>query len=119
MHVCYNVPVWTVRLLDPADGEYQALLSREKTAMTHAMEKLEALGPLLSYPHSSDVRGVTGIRELRPRAGRSPWRAFYRRIGSEMVIGAVGPEAESNPSGFHRAVRDALQRLENFERNAQ
>lgn len=110
--------VWTVRLLDPADHEYQVLPKLEKTAMTHALEKLEALGPTLPYPHSSDVRGVSGLRELRPRAGRSPWRAFYRRIGSEMVIGAVGPEAESNLSGFNRAVQDALQRLDDFERTA-
>jgi len=26
--------------------------------MTNALEKLEALGPFLPYPHSSDVRGV-------------------------------------------------------------
>ena len=83
--------------------------------MTHAMEKLEALGPHLPYPHSSDVRGVSGLRELRPRAGRSPWRALYRRIGDELVIGAIRPEAEANPAGFNRAVQDARQRLDDFE----
>ena len=86
--------------------------------MTHAMEKLEALGPNLPYPHSSDVQGAGGIRELRPRAGRSPWRAFYRRIGDEMVIGSIGPEAEANPTGFTRAVRAAHQRLDDAETRA-
>jgi len=86
--------------------------------MTHAMEKLEALEPYLPYPHSSDVRGAGGMRELRPRAGRSPWRAFYRRIGDEMVIGSIGPEVEANPTGFARAVRAARQRLDDFEPGA-
>ena len=107
--------MWAVRLLDPADSEYQALPRQDKAAMTHAMEKLEALGPHLPYPHSSDVRGASGLRELRPRAGRSPWRAFYRRIGEEMVIGAIGPEAEANPAGFTRAAQDAHRRLDDFE----
>lgn len=83
--------------------------------MAHAMEKLEALGPHLPYPHSSDVRGANSLRELRPRAGRSPWRALYRRIGDEMVIGAIGPEAQAHPAGFNRAVQNALQRLDDFE----
>ena len=107
--------MWAVRLLDPADSEYQALPRQDKAAMTHAMEKREALGPHLPYPHSSDVRGASGLRELRPRAGRSPWRAFYRRIGEEMVIGAIGPEAEANPAGFTRAVQHAHRRLDDFE----
>jgi hypothetical protein len=111
--------VWTVRLIDPADTEFQALPRQEKAAMTHAMEKLEALGPHLPFPHSGDVRGARGLRELRPRAGHSPWRAFYRRIGEEMVIGAIGPEAEVNPAGFTRAVQDAQQRLGDFEARIQ
>lgn len=76
--------------------------------MDHAFEKLEALGIRLPFPHQSDVRGAEGIRELRPRGGRSRWRAFYRRIGDAMVIGAVGPEAEVDRRGFRRAVRLAV-----------
>lgn len=51
-------------------------------------------------PHTSQVKGTrTGIRELRPRSGRSPWRALYRRVGGVMVILAVGPEAEHDRRG--------------------
>jgi hypothetical protein len=37
------------------------------------------------------LRGVatTGLRELRPKQGRSDWRAVYRRFGSTYVILAV------------------------------
>jgi hypothetical protein len=80
--------------------------------MLHAVDKLKALGPRLPYPHQSSVRGAHGLRELRPRGGRSPWRAFYQRHGNVFVIGAVGPEAQVDQRGFDKAVRDALARLE-------
>jgi len=45
--------------------------------MVNANEKPAVNGPALGYPHSSDVRGAPGLRELRPRNGRSACRAFY------------------------------------------
>ncbi len=80
--------------------------------MDHAMEKLEVLGGTLPFPHSSAVRGGEGLRELRPRAGRSPWRAIYRQIADAMVIGSFGPEAQVNRKGFDRAVKAAKERLD-------
>ncbi len=77
-----------------------------------AVAKLEAFGDQLGAPHSSQVKGSrVGIRELRPRSGRSPWRVLYRRVADAMVIVAVGPEAEHDPRGFGRAVRRAEERL--------
>ena len=58
--------------------------------MAETVEKLEPFGDLLDYPHTSRVRGARDQRELRPRAGRSPWRAFYRRIDQDIVVGASG-----------------------------
>ena len=55
--------------------------------MLHAFEKLEVVGSRLPFPHSSQVRGrAEGLRELRPRSGRSPWRALYRQVGNRMVV---------------------------------
>ena len=59
---------------DEAAEERLALSASERNALLHAVEKLEAFGPQLGYPHSSAVQGFAGLRELRPRAGRSPWR---------------------------------------------
>jgi hypothetical protein len=87
----------------------------EQDAMRNAVSKLEAAGDTLGYPHSSRVRGAADLRELRPRAGRSPWRAFYRRIGEEMIVAAFGPEAGVDPPGFARATSTAVQRLEAYE----
>jgi hypothetical protein len=53
---------------------------KEKVAMLHAVQKLEAAGPRLGKPHSGAVQGDVGqgLRELRPGAGRSRWRPIYR-----------------------------------------
>src|SRR5437764_5818942 len=101
-----------VRFTHDARREFQALPPAEKEAMRNAIGKLEQAGEALAYPHSSRVRGAADLRELRPRAGRSPWRGFYRRFRDEIVIGAFGPEAQADPPGFTRAVRAAAERLD-------
>jgi hypothetical protein len=98
-----------------AEAERDKLPAAEQAALYNAVRKLEALGPDLSYPHTSDVRGTGRLRELRPRAGRSPWRALYRQYGTVFVIAAVCPEAQKDPRGFKRGCAAALQRLEELE----
>lgn len=82
-----------------------------------AVEKLAVYGQTLPFPHSSALQGSagTGLRELRPRAGRSPTRALYARVGDVFVIAAVGPEAHVDRRGFDRAVRAARDRLAELE----
>jgi hypothetical protein len=100
-----------VELHPDAVSELRRLPAVEQTAMLNALAKLEAIGPTLGYPHTSQVQG-TALRELRPRAGRSAWRAFYQRVGDVLRIGAIGPEAHANPRGFRTAVNLAIERLE-------
>jgi hypothetical protein len=96
-----------------AKVELAMLPPRERVAMLAALEKLVALGDRLPAPHSSAVKGVAvTLRELRPRGGRSQWGAFYRRIGDQIVLGAIGPEAQVDARGFNRAVAVAVERLE-------
>jgi hypothetical protein len=91
---------------------------KEKAAMFNAVQKLEAAGPRLGSPHSSAVQGETGqgLRELRPRAGRSRWRPIYRRVSpSTFVILAVAPEVQIDSRGFDAAVRRAVERFGQLE----
>ncbi|WP_129668693.1 type II toxin-antitoxin system RelE/ParE family toxin [Phytoactinopolyspora endophytica] len=104
-------PEWVVRFVDEAAQERSFLPPPERQALANAVAKLEVMGPGLGFPHTSSVRGCPGVRELRPRAGRSPWRALYKRCGDTFVIASVGSEAESDPRGFDRAVRNAVVRL--------
>ena len=86
----------------------------EKVAIEHAVEKLQAAGPRLKHPHSSAVQGSAGkgLRELRPRAGRSRWRPIYRRVTLDtFVMLAVGPEAQIDRSGFDAALDRAAKRF--------
>ena len=107
--------VWSVVYLWEAEIERSALPKVEIAAMIHADAKLQALGPALGYPHTSAVRGEPGLREPRPRGGRSPWRAFYQQMGTGFVVAAVGREAQVDPRGFRRACQAAVQRLARIE----
>jgi hypothetical protein len=114
-HVRYNrtviVPcVWTVQWHLEAEQELQGLPPAERVALLRAVQKLEALGPRLPFPHQSAVRAGGGLRELRPRGGRSPWRALYRRSEDSFVIVAVSPEAQVDRRGFERAIATAHRR---------
>jgi hypothetical protein len=108
---------WAVRYHPNARAEADAVPAHEQRALDNAVDKLAALGPLLAFPHSSKVMGDPGgaLRELRPRAGRSPWRCIYQRIGDVFVIAAVAPEAQNDKAGFERAVAAAKTRLAEIE----
>jgi ribosome-binding protein aMBF1 (putative translation factor) len=85
---------WKCEYLAEAITERDTLLvAKEKAALINADAKLEALGPQLPYPHSSAVAGADRLRELRPRGGRSAWRALYRQVGQKFVVAAIAPEA--------------------------
>jgi len=107
--------VWTVVLHPEAESDLDALTLNERTAVMNAVQKLEALGPVLPFPHQSSVKGAERLRELRPRGGRSRWRALYGRIGDTFVITAVGPEALVDARAFNRAVLAASKRLDEIQ----
>jgi hypothetical protein len=91
----------------------------ERVAIAHVIEKLEVDGPALRSPHQSGVMGEegSGLRELRPRRGRSRWRPIYRRIEEVLfAVLAVGPEAEIDKVGYAKTVRLAKQRLKRLEK---
>ena len=108
--------VFRVNWDQDAHGEVMRLPTAERRAIMNAVAKLEAFGDQLGSPHTSQVKGSrAGIRELRPRSGRSPWRALYRRLGDGLVVLAIGPEAQHDKRGFDRAVRLAEDRLKEIE----
>lgn len=112
-------PPYTVLWHPAADTERAAISDgSERVAIQHAREKLEAIGPRLGAPHSSAIKGEdgSGLRELRPRAGRSRWRPIYRRVSpGTFVILALAPEAEIDGRGFEEKVRDARRRFDELQ----
>jgi hypothetical protein len=107
--------MWDVVYSEGAEEELLRLPKLERAAVIRAVEKLETFGPQLGYPHTSAVRGHVGLRELRPRGGRSPWRVLYRRVGQVFVLAAIGPEAVSDHRGFDQAAVRAQARLDALE----
>jgi hypothetical protein len=107
--------MWLVLYLPDAGRERDKLPSRARHALFNAVAKLQTIGPMLGYPRSSAVQSVDGLRELRPRAGRSAWRALCRQVGDRLVVAAIAPEAQHDPKGFRRACSDALDRLSELE----
>lgn len=107
--------MWPVVYLPGAEQELGKLPGRERAALDNAVRKLEALGPDLPFPHSSDARGAAGLRELRPRGGRCAWRQIYCRVSDRFVIAAIAPDGGTDPRGFAQACERALQRLAELE----
>lgn len=69
-----------------------AMKSKEEhRALLNAVRKLGELGERLGPPHMKPLKGdhAAAFRELRPRQGRSDWRAIYRRVGGFYVILAI------------------------------
>jgi len=110
---------WTVLYMHQAEAERNDLVARERAALINADAKLAAIGPNLPYPHSSAVQGADRPRELRPRGGRSPWRALYRQIGEVFVVAAIAPEAQVDRREFKAACRRAEERLATIEREGE
>jgi hypothetical protein len=113
---------WRVQWHPQALEENRAIAeATERVAVAHVIEKLQVDGPTLRSPHQSAVMGEegAGLRELRPRRGRSRWRPIYRRLDEDLfVILALGPEAEIDKAGYRRAVRAAKTRLKTLEKDA-
>jgi len=107
---------WHPKALDEKNAIEDAA---ERVAIAHVIEKLAVDGPTLQSPHQSGVMGEegSGLRELRPRRGRSRWRPLYRRADETLfVILAIGLEAEIDKAGYAKAVRLAKQRLKRLEK---
>ena len=99
-----------VQILAAAAGELEGLPLVERRAMLNALAKLRTFGSQLPFPHSSQVKS-SQLRELRPRAGRSPWRAIYRQLGTRIIVLAIVPEALHDNRGLERGIRVAQERM--------
>lgn len=105
--------LWLVKWHREAIEERRAIDdTAERVAIIRVIDKLEVEGPSLPFPHQSAVKGQVGLRELRPRRGRSRWRPIYRRLGREVfIVLSVGPEAGVDRLGYLRSIRFAKRRL--------
>jgi hypothetical protein len=91
-----------------------AMKSKEEhRALLDAVRKLGELGEQLGPPHMKPLKGdrAAALRELRPRQGRSDWRAIYRRADGFYVILAIDRHKE-----FAALIERAQARAERYDR---
>ncbi len=101
-HPAFAEEVRALRAADPGEAD----------AIATAIRILEACGGRVGHPHTSGLRGSgRGLRELRPRSGRSRVRVIHVRRGDAIELLALAPDGRSDPRGFERAVARARQRL--------
>jgi hypothetical protein len=81
-------------------------------SIVNAVLKLCEMGERLTPPHMKPLQGVaaSGLRELRPKQGRSDWRAIYCRAGSVYVILAVDRHAN-----FESLIARAAERARRYD----
>lgn len=74
---------WKVKLYitvkgDNPVGEFLKRLSKKEEAKVYReIDLLEQKGIFLGFPHTSDIRGYKGLKELRIKFGSSNLRIFY------------------------------------------
>lgn len=83
---------------------------KQRRAILTVVSHLFQLGDRLVMPHSRPVSGTKKLRELRPSGGQSVLRPLYAPIDDEYVVLTIGPEADTDPQGFRRAVERAQRR---------
>lgn len=91
-----------------------AMKSKEEyRALLNAVRKLAEIGEHLGPPHMKPLKGdrATALRELRPRQGRSDWRAIYRPAGDFYVILAIDRHKD-----FAASIERAQARAERYGR---
>jgi hypothetical protein len=106
------VRIWSNPGFERERSDLRALEPREATAITHAITKLRVEGTRLGFPWTSAVRQspLPGLRELRPRGGRSRHRVLYQQVSGGFELLAIAREAQSNRRAFNAAIQRAATR---------
>jgi hypothetical protein len=70
---------WEVEFTDEFGARWDDLTHDEQDAIDRSVGLLEARGPTLAFPHTSDVKDSRhgGMRELRVQQGGKPIGIFY------------------------------------------
>ncbi len=89
----FHVMSWEVEFTDEFETWWDDLEEDAQDAIDVSVQLLEAKGPTLGFPHTSDINGSKhgNMRELRIQVGGEPYRVFYafdpRRTGILLIGG--------------------------------
>ena len=117
--------LWEVEYTDEFEEWWGVTSESVQDAVDRAVLLLEARGPTLPFPHSSDVRGSKhgNMRELRVQVSGDPYRIFYafnpRRTAILLIGGDKGGDDQFYERMVPRADRIYDQHLEELEKEDQ
>lgn len=103
---------WDVEYPDEFGAWWQALTEAEQESIDASVQLLEAMGPHLPFPHSSDVkRSKHGqMRELRIQHAGRPYRVLYAFDPRRAAILLIGGDKTGNNRWYevHVPIADRL-----------
>lgn len=89
---------WQVEYTDEFEGWWNTLSEDEQVSIAAAVSLPEALGPRLSFPHSSGIESSrhSHMRELRIQHQGKPYRTLYAFDPRRMAILLIGGDKTGN-----------------------
>lgn len=100
---------WEVEYADEFEAWWLDLAEAVQDAIDRSVHLLEARGPTLPFPHSSDMRGSKhgNMRELRVQIGGQPYRIFYAFDPRRAAILLIGGNKAGDDEFYERMVPTA------------
>jgi hypothetical protein len=97
---------WEVEYTDEFEAWWLELTEAVQDAIDRSVHLLEARGPTLPFPHSSDIRDSKhgNMRELRVQAGGQPYRVFYAFDPRRAAILLIGGNKAGDDGFYGRVV---------------
>lgn len=99
--------VWEVEFTDEFEDWWGSLSVVEQESVDAAVRLLEKMGPSLSFPHSSGIRGSrhSHMRELRVQHRGRPYRILYAFNPRRIAILLIGGEKTGQDRWYEKFVR--------------
>jgi hypothetical protein len=97
---------WEVEFTDEFERWWTGLDEAVQDGIDRSVYLLEARGPTLAFPHSSDIGGSKhgNMRELRVQVGGDPYRIFYAFDPRRAAILLVGGNKAGDGQFYERMV---------------
>jgi hypothetical protein len=106
-HIRYNSQV-EIFGTDEFEAWYLGLEEAGQETIDAVVEKLGVAGVQLPFPHSCSIEGTREpLRELRPKAGRSPLRVFYAFDPHRDAVLLLGGDKSGDPKFYKRMTAKA------------
>jgi hypothetical protein len=101
--------VWDVEVTDEFKTWWKTLGTDEQESVTTAIQLLQAKGPSLPFPYSTDIRGSRHgrMRELRIQHGGKPYRVLYAFDPRRVAILLLGGTKAGDDRWYEKNVPEA------------